>query len=61
MLFRSEGVADRPCKPFRFEHMWLKENGCGDTMKAAWLSPLPVSSSLLMHEKIKLCGIKLME
>ncbi|XP_030970334.1 uncharacterized protein LOC115990663 [Quercus lobata] len=61
IIINPEGVADRPCKPFRFEHMWLKENGCGDTVKAVWLSPLPVSSSPLMHEKIKLCGIKLME
>ena len=61
IIINPEGVADRPCKPFRFEHMWLKESGCGDTVKEAWLSPSPVSSSPLMHEKIKLCGIKLIE
>ena len=61
IIINLEGVADRPCKPFRFEHMWLKENGCGDTVKAAYLSPFPISSSPLMHEKIKLCGVKLME
>nr|POE81987.1 putative ribonuclease h protein [Quercus suber] len=41
--------------------MWLKESGCRETIKAAWLSPLPQSNSPLMHERIKLCGVKLME
>jgi len=31
------------------------------SVKAVCLSPFPVSSSPLMHEKIKLCGVKLME
>ena len=61
IIINPEGVADRPCKPFRFERMWLKESGCGDTVKEAWLSPSPVSSSPLLHDKIKLCGIRLME
>ena len=61
IIINLERVVDRPCKPFRFEHMWLKENGCGDTVKAVCLSPFPISSSSLMHEKIKFCGVKLME
>lgn len=40
IVINPEGVANRPCKPFRFEQMWLKESGCGETVKAAWLSPL---------------------
>nr|XP_023927486.1 uncharacterized protein LOC112038880 [Quercus suber] len=61
IIINPEGIADRPCKPFRFEHMWLKENGCGETVKTAWLAPFPLSNSPLMHEKIKFCGEKLME
>lgn len=41
IVINPEGVANRPCKPFRFEQMLLKESGCGETVKAAWLSPLP--------------------
>lgn len=61
IVIKPEGIVGRLCKPFRFEHMWLKERGCGDIVKAAWVTPLPLSTSLSVHEKIKLCGDKLME
>ena len=25
IIIKPEGILDRSCKPFRFEHMWLKE------------------------------------
>nr|POE81702.1 hypothetical protein CFP56_28165 [Quercus suber] len=61
IVINLEGIAGRPCKPFRFEHMWLKENGCGETVTVAWLSPFHHSNSSLLHEKIKLCGAMLMK
>ncbi|XP_075666319.1 uncharacterized protein LOC142636117 [Castanea sativa] len=44
-----------------FEHVWLKEHGCRDIVGAAWVTSLPLSTSPSVHEKIKLCGDKLME
>ncbi|XP_075659078.1 uncharacterized protein LOC142628942 [Castanea sativa] len=61
IVIKLEGIVGKPCKPFRFEHMWLKECGCGDTVRATWVTPLPLSTSSSVHEKIKLCGDKLME
>ena len=61
IIIKPKGIVGRPCKPFRFEHMWLKEHGYGDTVRVAWLTHLPLSSSQLVLEKIKLCGDKLME
>ena len=61
IIINLEGVATSPYKPFRFEHMWLKESGCGETVKTAWLSPLPQLNSLVMYERIKLCGERFSE
>ncbi|XP_075650105.1 uncharacterized protein LOC142620655 [Castanea sativa] len=55
IVINPKGITGRPCKPFRFEHMWLKENGCGKIVRAEWLSPIQHSNSPL------LCGDKLME
>jgi len=59
IIINPKEVATSPCKPFRFEHMWLRESGCGETVKIAWLSPLPQSNSPMMYERIKLCGERL--
>ena len=61
IIINPEGVATSPCKPFRFKHMWLKESGCGETVKTAWLSLLPQSNSPVMYERIKLCGERFSE
>ena len=61
IIIKPKGILGRPCKPFRFKHMWLKENGCSDTVKEAWMTHMPHSSSQLVLKKVKLFGDKLME
>ena len=34
ILISPEGIAPYRNKLFRFEHMWLREEGCGETVKA---------------------------
>ena len=38
IIIKPEGILGRPCKPFRFEHMWLKESGYNDTIREAWMT-----------------------
>ena len=45
IIIKPKGILGRPCKPFRFKHMWLKENGYSDTVKEAWMTHMPHSSS----------------
>lgn len=50
-LIRPEGIAPYRNKPFRFEQMWLREEGCGEIVKAAWGSFTTISSMLMVSEK----------
>ena len=61
IIVKPEGIVGRQGKLFRFEHMWLTESGCGDTVREAWMTHMPYSSSQIVLEKIKLCEEKLME
>ena len=61
IIVKPEGIVGRQGKLFRFEHMWLIESGCGDTVREAWMTHMPYSSSQIVLEKIKLCEEKLME
>ena len=61
IIVKPEGIVGRPCKFFRFEHIWLTKNGCGDTVREAWMTHMPHSSYRLVLEKIKLCEEKLVE
>ena len=61
IIFKPKGIVGRTYKLFRFEHMWLTERGCGDTIREAWQTQMPHSSYQLVVEKIKLCEEKLVE
>ena len=36
IMVLPEGIILKPQRPWRFEHMWLEEQGCHDTVKNAW-------------------------
>ena len=61
ILIRLEGIIACRNKAFRFEQIWLKEEGCGDTIKAAWGGALDVSPMPMVSQKIKECGVHLTE
>ncbi|KAK7837473.1 lectin 1 [Quercus suber] len=46
-------------KPWRFEHMWLEEEGCRDTVEAAWLFDAPGQAMARVEGKISHCQAKL--
>ena len=41
--------------------MWLREDGCGDTVKVVWDDGSVFSSMSLVAQKIKECGVRLTE
>ena len=41
--------------------MWLKDDGCRNTVNVVWGLPSPVSDLNLVSSKINLCGVKLVE
>nr|POE67578.1 hypothetical protein CFP56_64659 [Quercus suber] len=59
IAIKPEGIMAYRNKPFRFEQMWLKEDGCGDTINAIWEDGFAVTSMPLVAQKIKLCGTRL--
>ena len=46
-------------RPFRFEQMWMTENGCSDTIKAVWRSGDSDPQSIKLLNKVDRCGIAL--
>lgn len=38
ILVLPNGVNLKPQRPWRFENIWLEEQGCHDTVKKAWKS-----------------------
>lgn len=59
ILIRPEGIAPYRNKPFRFEQMWLREEGCGEIVKATWSSSMTIRSMPMVSEKIKKCAERL--
>ena len=47
------GITAQQNKPWRFELAWLSEDGCHDTIKAAWGDELTCPTLSLVGEKIK--------
>ena len=52
-------VKRRKRKQFRFESMWLLDEGCGGTVEAAWKETRAVSSLQGFTEKLAWCSSKL--
>ena len=61
IIISSEGIPACRNKPFRFEQMWLKEEGCGDTVKATWEANSDIGTLPMVSQKIKNCGVWLTE
>ena len=49
------GIPLRHQKPWRFEHVWLKEEGCHETVASVWQKNFLSSPMQKVEEKIKLC------
>ena len=43
-------------QPFRFEEMWLSDNGCGEVVEAAWRSCVSLDPNKEILGKIEKCG-----
>ena len=59
IVIKLEGIECYANKPFRFECMWMKEDGCRDTIIEAWGLPSYDSNLVLASSKINYCGLKL--
>ena len=46
-------------RPFRFEQMWMTENGCSDTIEAVWRSGDSDPRFIKLLNKVDRCGIAL--
>lgn len=61
ILIKLEGIIPRPDRPFKFEHMWLHEDGCRNTVNNVWGSTSRNASMVQIAAKIKICGEKLLD
>nr|POE67813.1 putative ribonuclease h protein [Quercus suber] len=59
IVIKLEGITPPPNRPFKFEQMWLREGGCGDTVTKAWGPPSQNSNMSRIAGKIHECGEKL--
>lgn len=53
------GIPKNRQKLWRFEYMWLEEEGCRDTVESAWLHDVPDHPMARFEGKISLCQSKL--
>ena len=54
-----EGIPVRRQKPWRFEQVWLGEEGCHETVRFAWRSGVSDLPMVVVEEKLKQCQTKL--
>jgi len=59
IIIKPEGIVYYTNKPFHFESMWMKEDGCRNKIIDAWGFPSYESNMVLASSKIKHCGSKL--
>ena len=59
ILICLNGIPRSRNKPWRFEHMWLEEEGCRDTVEAAWQFNAPGQAMSRVEGKINHCQTKL--
>ena len=61
IIIKPEGIVYCTNKPFRFETMWMKKEGCRNTIVDAWGFPTYESNMVLASSKIMHCEEKLVE
>ena len=59
ILICLNGIPKLWNKPWRYEHMWLEEEGCRDTVESAWLFNALGQAMSRVEEKISHCQAKL--
>ena len=52
ILICLNGIPKLRNKPWRFEHMWLEEEGCRDTVESSWLFDAPGQAMSRVEGKI---------
>ena len=53
------GVPKKRWKPWRFEQMWLKDDGCRDILDSVWRQQVSGRPMVQVEEKIKICQARL--
>ena len=56
---RLNGIPKIRQKPWRFEHMWLEEEGCRETVEEAWSRDVQGHAMIRVESKIGYCQSKL--
>ena len=59
ILIKSDGITPRQNHSFKFEQMWLREDGCKATVVKVWGPSSQDTNMLQVARKIKICGEKL--
>ena len=59
IIVKPDGIFPKPCRPFKFEKMWLSNWGCSDTVICTWGNSAPDTTMAQDAGKIKLCGDRL--
>jgi len=55
LLIHLEGIQKRMNKPWRFEQMWMEEEGCGQAVEDTWISEIPGCPMAWVEGKIQRC------
>lgn len=58
-MIHPSGVAVKPNRPWRFERVWLDDEGCNDTVNATWRVRTVGSLIRKVVQKISACQNKL--
>lgn len=61
ILIKLEGIIPHLDRPFKFEQMWLREEGCSKTVINTWGSTSINASMVQIALKIKVCGENLLD
>ena len=59
IIILPKGVQIKKKKPWRFEQMWLEDEGCGEVVDLVWRRIYPGNSMAQVEGKIKGCQAKL--
>ena len=55
LIILLKGVQMKHKKPWRFEHMWLEDERCGEVVDLAWRRVCPGNPMVQVEGKIKVC------
>ena len=58
---KSEGINPKPKQSFKFDQMWLRDEGCCNTITNAWDPPIIGATMPEVASKVHNCGEKLIE